>query len=312
MTGSARIVFMGTPAFAVPSLDALISAGHNVAAAVTQPDKPRGRGLSSQPCPVKELAMARGIPVLQPAKIRQEDFIEALKALRPDFMAVVAYGKILPPAILNIPPKGCINLHASILPKYRGAAPINWAIINGEKETGACTMLMDEGMDTGPVYLCERTPIAPDETAEDLSKRLSVLGAGLLARTIGMLLEKDFAPTPQENDKATSAPILKKEDGRIDWSKDALRIADHVRGFYPWPGAHTTWKGLLKIHRGRALGTDGEGAEPGTIIEAKDTIKVACGKGLFEITELQPENKKRMAAADFVKGYRIQKGERFV
>lgn len=312
MTGSSRIIFMGTPQFAVPSLDALIKAGHDIRAAVTQPDKPRGRGLASQPCPVKELAASHGIPVLQPAKIRQDDFIEALRALRPDFIAVVAYGKILPPAILDIPPKGCINLHASILPKYRGAAPINWAIINGEKETGACTMLMDEGMDTGPVYFCERTPIEPDETAEELSKRLSFLGAGLLARTIGMLLEGDFKPTPQEHALATSAPMLKKEDGRIDWSRDAQRIADLVRGFYPWPGAHTVWKGLLKVHRGRAVEAEAQGMEPGTVVEAKDTIQVACGKGVFEITELQPENKKRMLASDFVKGYRIQRGDRFV
>lgn len=312
MTGSARIIFMGTPQFAVPSLDALIKAGHDIVAAVTQPDKPKGRGLASQACPVKELASSHGIPVLQPAKIRQVEFIEALRALRPDFIAVVAYGKILPPAILNIPPKGCINLHASILPKYRGAAPINWAIINGEKETGACTMLMDEGMDTGPVYFCERTPIEPDETAEELSKRLSLLGAGLLMRTIGMLLEADFKPTPQEHGKATSAPMLKKEDGRIDWSRDARSIADHVRGFYPWPGAFTAWKGSLKVHRGRAVESGAEGALPGTVIEAKETIKVACANGVFEITELQPENKKRMAAADFVKGYRIQRGDRFV
>jgi methionyl-tRNA formyltransferase len=185
---TARIVFMGTPAFAVPSLDALIKEGHDIVAAVTQPDKPSGRGQISQSCPVKELAVKYAIPVLQPAKLKEEGFIENLKVLKPDLMAVVAYGKVLPAAILSIPPKGCINLHASLLPKYRGAAPINWAIINGEKETGACSMLMDEGMDTGPVYFCESTPIDPDETAEDLSKRLSILGSGLLARTIGLLM----------------------------------------------------------------------------------------------------------------------------
>lgn len=313
MTGkAARIIFMGTPLFAVPSLDALVKAGHNIVAAVTQPDKPRGRGLASQPCPVKELAVSHGIHVFQPEKIRQDDVIDGLRSLRPDIIAVVAYGKILPPAILNIPPKGCINLHASILPKYRGAAPINWAIINGEKETGACSMLMDEGMDTGPVYLCEKTPIAPEETAEDLSKRLSVIGAGLLAKTIGLLLENGLTVYPQEHEKATYAPMLKKEDGRIAWGKDARRVADHVRGFYPWPGAFTIWKGLLKIHKGRAVETSENIAEPGTVVDAKDTIKVACGQGAFEILELQPENKKRMAASDFVKGYRIQKGDRLV
>jgi methionyl-tRNA formyltransferase len=173
-------------------------------------------------------------------------------------------------------------------------------------------MLMDEGMDTGPVYFCERTPIEPDETAEDLAKRLSLLGAGLLARTIGLILEVGVKPTPQEHEKATYAPILKKEHGRIDWGSDAKKIADHVRGFYPWPGAFTSWKSLLKVHSGRAAQEDTQGAEPGTIVDAKDTIKVACGQGVYEITELQPENKKRMSAADFVKGYRIQKGDRLV
>lgn len=307
---TARIVFMGTPAFAVPSLEALIRAGHDIAAVVTQPDKPRGRGLAHQPCPVKELAASRSIPVLQPAKIRHDDFTGAIRALCPDFIAVVAYGKILPPAILSIPPKGCINLHASLLPKYRGAAPINWAIINGEKETGACTMLMDEGMDTGPVFFCEKTPIEHGETAGELSGRLSFLGAGLLARTIGLLLEGNFAPTAQEHDLATCAPILKKEDGRIDWTKSAGRIADLVRGLHPWPGAFTSWKGLIKVHGGRAVEEGPQGAEPGTIVEARDAIRVACGQGVFEITELQPENKKRMPAADFVKGYRIQEGDR--
>lgn len=309
---AARIVFMGTPAFAAPSLESLIKAGHEVIAAVTQPDKPAGRGQISQSCPVKELAIKNSIPVLQPAKIREEGFIDDLRALKPDFIAVVAYGKILPAAILSIPPQGCINLHASLLPAYRGAAPINWAIINGEKETGACSMLMDEGMDTGPVYFCERTPIEPDETAEDLAKRLSLLGAGLLARTIGLILESHIKPVAQEHEKATYAPILKKEHGRINWATDAKKIADHVRGFYPWPGAFTTWKGLLKVHSGVAIEEDTQGAEPGTVIEAKDTIKVACGQGIYEIIELQPENKKRMNAADFVKGYRIQKGDRLV
>lgn len=305
----ARIVFMGTPEFAVPSLAALVKAGHEVVAAVTQPDKPAGRGRVSQSCPVKVLAAEYGIPVLQPAKIREEGFVESLRAMKPEIIAVVAYGKILPPSILSIPPKGCINLHASILPKYRGAAPINRAIIDGEKETGACTMLLDEGMDTGPVYFCESTPIGPDETAEDLSKRLSVLGAGLLARTIGLILEGGIKPCPQDDEKASAAPMLKKEDGRINWTDAADKIACHVRGYYPWPGAFTVWKGTLKVHRGRAVDTDGSGAAPGTVIEAKETIRVACGTGVYEITELQPENKKKMSASDFIKGYRITKGD---
>jgi len=305
----ARIVFMGTPEFAVPSLDALVKAGHEVVAAVTQPDKPAGRGRVSQSCPVKTRATEYGIPVLQPAKIREDGFIESLRELKPDIIAVVAYGKILPPSILSIPPKGCINLHASILPKYRGAAPINRAIIDGEKETGACTMLLDEGMDTGPVYFCESTPIGPDETAEELSKRLSFLGAGLLARTIGLILEGGVEPTPQDDGKASAAPILKKEDGRINWAQDAKMIDFLVRGYYPWPGAFTLWKGLLKVHRGRAVDMDASGAAPGTVVEARETIRVACATGVYEMTEVQPENKKKMSAADFVKGYRIQKGD---
>lgn len=310
----ARIVFMGTPMFAVPSLRALIEAGHNIVAAITQPDKPRGRGLEPKSCPVKELAMASGIPVLEPAKLRDEAFLERLTGLAPELIAVVAYGKILPPSILKLPPMGCVNLHASLLPKYRGAAPINWAIINGEKETGACTMLLDEGMDTGGVLLCERVAIGEDDTAEDLLKTLSEKGAPLLSKTIGLLLEGAIKPVPQDNSLATYAAMLKKEDGRIDWTKNAQEIKDRVRGLYPWPGAFTTWKGLLKIHIGRvADSTLPAGAGPGTVLGSTDRgILVACGAGVFEITELQPENKRRMSANEFLKGYRISKGERFV
>lgn len=305
---------MGTPAFAVPSLEALIKAGHEILAAVTQPDKPRGRGMASVPCPVKEAALSHNIPVFDPPKIRDAEFIEKLKALRPDFIAVVAYGKILPQAILDIPAKGCINLHASLLPKYRGAAPINWAIINGEKETGTCTMYMDAGMDTGDVLLCEKTPINEEDTTEDLAKRLSVSGAELLRKTIGLLSEnKDsIRPVPQDEKEATSAPILKKEDGRIDWNRPAASIGNLLRGLYPWPGTYTYWGGkLLKIHKGRpsSIAYDGE---PGTIVDtSKESISVKCADSVFDILELQPENKKRMSAKDFIQGYRIAKGARF-
>lgn len=308
----ARIVFMGTPLFAAPSLRALIE-GHHVVAVVTQPDKPRGRGLDTVPSPVKELATSKAIPVLEPTKLRDESFIHQLKVLAPEVIVVVAYGKILPRSILALPPGGCVNLHASLLPKYRGAAPINRAIINGEKETGNCTMLMDEGMDTGDVLLCERVPIGGDDTAEDLFKTLSTKGADLLRVTIDRLIEGSITPTPQDDSKATYAPMLKKEDGRIDWGKSAADIKNHLRGLYPWPGAFTAWKGTLKVHKGRVADAEFQsGAEPGTIIEVtKEGILVACGMGVFEITELQPENKKRMSAADFIKGYRLSKGERF-
>ena len=225
------------PLFAVPSLTALIEVGYDMAAAVTQPDKPRGRGLATLPCAVKELALRRGIRVLEPRDIRDEGFISELKGMAPDLIAVVAYGRILPESILGIPPRGCVNLHASILPRYRGAAPVNWAIINGDKETGVSTMLMDAGMDTGPVLLTERVAIHDDETAEDLAKRLSTAGAKLLAETIGLLAEGGIHAVAQDDKAASYAPMLKK-DGRIDWAK---RIRVKPRGSYPWPRP-TAWK----------------------------------------------------------------------
>lgn len=304
---------MGTPAFAVPSLRSLIDAGFEVIAAVTQPDKPRGRGLSALPSPVKSAAIEHNIPVFEPQKIREEAFVEQIKAFNPDIIAVVAYGKILPPSILEIPLKGCINVHASLLPKYRGAAPINWAIINGEKETGVCTMVMDKGMDTGPTLLCEKVDIGEDDTAEDLTVRLSRSGGGLLVKTLDLLLEDRIRPVPQDGSKATLAPILKKEDGRIDWNRSAEEIKNLVRGVYPWPGAYTQWKNTLKVHRARVARLEDAQASPGTVVGAtKEGILVACGKGVLEITEIQPENKKKMSAADFIKGYRVQEGDKLV
>lgn len=310
--GSSRIVFMGTPRFAVPSLEALIEAGHGVAAVVTQPDKPQGRGMSSLPSPVKKAALAHGIPVLTPVKLRDDAFIGELEGLGADFFVVVAYGKILPQRVLDIPPKGCVNLHASLLPRYRGAAPINWAIVNGESETGVSTMLMDAGMDTGPVLLEKRVPIGKDETAEDLAVNLSTLGAALLVETVKLLSEDGLKPRAQDNSNATYAPVLKKEDGEIDWTRSAREIKDLMRGLYPWPGAYTRWNGrTIKIHSGRAVA--GEAKSPAGTVESvsKEGILVATGSGLFEITELQPENKRRMPAGEFVRGYRIAEGDRF-
>lgn len=307
----ARIIFMGTPAFALPSLEELFSNGHDIRLVITQPDRPKGRGRALEPSPVKKLALEKNLKVMEPLKLRDEDFIKNLKALEPDLFVVVAYGRILPKAVLEIP-KYCVNLHASLLPKYRGAAPINWAIINGDKETGVSTMLMDEGMDTGPVLLEEKTAIGDGETAEELSKRLSRIGAKLLGKTIKLLIEDKITPVQQDNEKATYAPILKKEDGRIDWSKGASEIKNLVRGFYPWPGAFTNLNGkLIKIHSGRAIDDFSDNAKPGEVLESSKGIMVKCGKGAFEITELQPENKKRMSAADFLKGYKLERDERF-
>lgn len=318
------IIFMGTPIFAVPSLNALIEAGHDVVAVVTQPDRAGGRGMGVRCSPVKEAAFAHDIEVLQPQKIRDKWFIEKLKALRPEVIVVVAYGKILPEQILSIPPLGCINVHASLLPKYRGAAPINHAIISGDGKTGVSTMQMDTGMDTGPVFFTEEVNIEYDDTAEDLAKKLSIAGAALLVKTLEFVAEGKAAPKAQDGALATYAPSLKKEDGRIDWHKGAEEVRNLVRGVYPWPGAHTLWKGRpLKIHAGRVYGVlpgtvspqvMPEGAESipsGTVVFiASDSIGVKCGEGVFEITELQPENKKRLTAGDFQKGYRMAKGER--
>lgn len=315
-----RIIFMGTPEFALPSLDALIKAGHEVAAVVTQPDRPVGRGKAVVPPPVKLGAEAAGLTVLQPLKLREDGFIQDLCQLRPDFIVVVAYGKLLPEAILEIPPFGCVNLHASLLPKYRGAAPINWAVINNEKETGVTTMLMDRGMDTGAVFLEEKTAIGKDETAEDLSKRLSLAGAGLLVRTVGLVAEGKIRARAQDEGGRSLAPMLKKEDGRIDWGRSAEEIHSLVRGVYPWPGAFTSLSNdgrILKIHRGRVgrqAGAVSSNASPGVVAEAgKDFIAIRCGKGesLYEILELQPENRRRMGVAEFLAGSRVAKGARF-
>ena len=302
---------MGTPEFAVPSLRALIEVGENVVAIVTQPDKPRGRGKKLTPPPVREAALKHNIPVFQPEKIKDEPFITAISNFSPDVIAVVAYGKILPKAILDIPPKGCINVHASILPKYRGAAPINWAIINGEKETGITTMLLDEGMDTGDMLLTEKVEIRDDDTASSLHDRLKYIGADLLIKTIKGIKSETIRPIPQDDSQATYAPMLKKEDGRIDWTMKAEEIKNLIRGFFPWPGAYTRWDGKqIKIFKAEVEAGGKE--EPGTVINiSTEGIFVATGKGILLIKELQPESKNKMTASEFVKGYRIVTGQIF-
>ena len=308
-----KIVFMGTPEFAVPSLKALIVAGNKVVSVVTQPDKPKGRGKVLTPPPVKELALQHNIPVLQPEKIRDETFINVIKGLCPDIIVVIAYGKILPKAILDIPPKGCINVHASLLPKYRGAAPINWAIINGEPETGITTMLMDEGMDTGDILLTEKIKIKDDDTASDIHDRLKDLGAQVLLKTIHALEKGTIKPVPQDNFQASYAPMLKKEDGRIDWTLGPEGIRNLIRGLNPWPGAYTRWEGMqIKIFKAEITSKEKVAELPGTVLYSIDKgICVATGKGSLLITELQPENRNRMSVSEFIKGYRIAKGQIF-
>jgi len=298
---------MGTPEFAVPSLQALIESEDEVIAVVTQPDKPKGRGLEVAPPPTKVLAEKHGIHVLQPQKIKTDDFFNELKKFNPDLICVAAYGKILPKNILDLPPYGCVNVHASLLPQYRGAAPINWAIIRGEKITGITTMKMDEGMDTGDMLLKKELPIEDEDTGETLSQKLSHIGAALLIETIKLLKEGKLNPIPQDHSQATYAPILKKEHGKIDWEKPAEEIKNLIRGTLPWPGAYTTLGGKpLKIYRARV--SEGVG-KPGEVIKSDSWIlKVATGKDALDILELQVEGGKRLKAEEFLRGRNIKEG----
>jgi len=306
MTGL-RIVFMGTPEFACPTLKTLIDRGENVVAVVTQPDRPKGRGQQTLPPPVKVLAESHNIPVLQPMKVRHPEAIEEIRALNPDLIVVVAFGQILPKALLDIPPKGCINVHASLLPRYRGAAPLNWCIINGEAETGVTTMLMDVGLDTGDMLLKAATPIDPDEDTSSLHDRLSVIGAELLAQTIDLAAKDMLEPEKQDDALTCYAPMMKKEDGLIDWSRDAAAIKNQVRGMTPWPGAFSFLDDkLLKVYRVQRA--DGAG-RPGEVLRAgRDGIEVACGTGSIVIYELQLEGKKRLPAAEFLAGCKLEPG----
>ena len=306
-----RIVFMGTPAFAVPSLEALLKSDDQVVGVVTQPDRPKGRGQELATSPIKEVCRREGIPVLQPAKMKDPTFLDALRAWQPDLIAVAAFGRILPPVILTMPPRGCINVHGSLLPKFRGAGPIQWAVITGEAETGITTMLMDEGMDTGAMLLQERTPILPGDTAGSLSVRLADVGGRLLVETIKQLKAGTIVPIPQDHAQATLAPLLKKEDGLIDWTHSAVDIERRVRGMSPWPGAFT-FAGEERWTIWRAMVIEPvPGASPGHIIAAtKEGIAVATGQGAILITELQPANSRRMAIKDYLAGHRVSPGSR--
>lgn len=306
---------MGTPEFAVPSLERLIADGHDIAAVFTQPDKPAGRGKHLHTPPVKQLALDRGIAVHQPAKIRSNEEVRAIfEALSPDACVVAAYGKILPEWLLALPRLGCINVHASLLPKYRGAAPINWAIANGEHETGVTIMQMDAGMDTGPMLAKGAITIGDEETAPELSSRLARAGAELLSETLPRIARGEIEPTPQDNSEATYAPMLKREDGLIDWQMTAGEIANRVRAFQPWPGTYTSFRGSkLIIWRAREASeqTSHEDANAGTILSIDDNaVTIACaGRSAMRVEQLQVEGKRRMSAREFANGARLKVGD---
>lgn len=303
-----KIVFMGTPEFAVPSLKALVEAGHEICGVFTQPDKPKNRGMKLQPTPVKEYAMTEKIPVFQPLKMRDGETLSILKELSPDLIVVAAFGKILPVDILELPARGCINVHSSLLPKYRGAAPINWAILNGEAETGVTIMYMAEGLDTGDMIAASATAIAIDENAQQLHDRLAAMGAELLVQVVEQMEKGDVLAKKQDDALSCYAPMLSKELSPIDWSRTARQIHDQVRGLYPWPSAVAMIDGVrCKILR-TVLTEETTTKQPGSFVQAdKKGMKIACGSGdVIEIAELQPDGKKAMAAAAFLMGHPIQ------
>jgi methionyl-tRNA formyltransferase len=305
-----KIVFLGSGAFAIPSFEALIDSGYEVAALVTQPDREKGRGRALTPPPLKPVAEARGVPVLQPRRIKEEGAQQALRSLAPDLQVVVAYGQILPRSVIEIAPKGTVNVHASLLPKYRGAAPIQWAIASGETETGVTTMLIDEGLDTGPLLLARSTRIGPQETAAELEPRLARMGADLLLDTVRALATRAVQARPQDHSRATLAPLLHKEDGRIDWRLTAAVLACRIRGFQPWPGATTAHGGHgLKVLRA-LIEQDGPG-DPGTIVAVDNAgLVVSCGEGTrLRLVEVQPDSRRSMPAAAFAAGARLRAGQ---
>jgi methionyl-tRNA formyltransferase len=305
-----RAIFFGTPQLAVPSLEALAEMGE-IVRVICQPDKKAGRGMKLRPPPVKARALELGLSVDQPTKVKTPELAESLAALKADVALVVAYGRILPKAVLDAPRRGCVNVHASILPRWRGAAPIQWAVVHGDRKTGVCLMEMDESMDTGPVIAMRKTPIDPDETAGELGARLSLLGAEIVRASLSDYVEGAIGSTPQDHSCATYAPLLKKDDGRIDWLRPARMVHDRVRGMHPWPGAFTELDGArVLIHRTEVRIEERTLAEPGTIVRADGEvgIEVACGQGLIAIRELQLEGKKRMSAGELLAGRRWEPG----
>lgn len=322
-----RIVFMGTPDFSVPALKALVEAGHQVIAVVTQPDKPRGRGKEVQMTPVKIQAMEYGIPVYQPAKVREASFVEVLQGMEADVYVVIAFGQLLPKAVLELPKYGCINIHASLLPKYRGAAPIQWCVIDGERETGITTMMMDVGLDTGDMLEKTVIPIEEKETGGSLHDKLSLAGGALILSTLKKLEEGTLVRTPQTDEGTCYAKMLTKSLGDIDWNQSAVSIERLIRGLNPWPSAYTLWNGkTIKIWSADVTtsreaaaflsesGVPSEtGITPGTVVcSDKHSLVVCTGDGLLSVRELQMEGKKRMDTPAFLRGYPIPEGDVFV
>ncbi|MDP9038679.1 MAG: methionyl-tRNA formyltransferase [Acidobacteriota bacterium] len=306
-----KLVVCGTPEFAVPTLEAVLAAGHEVACVVTQPDRPAGRGMQRHACPVKLAALAHGLRILQPERIRRNaEFQAELEAIAPDAILVVAYGRIIAEWMLALPPLGCINLHGSLLPKYRGAAPIQWAIANGESVTGVTTIRLDEGLDTGDMLLARAVPIAPDETAPDVFASLATLGAPLVLDTLAGLRDGTVNAVPQDHALASHAPILTRDDGRIDFARPAAAVYNRWRGFQPWPGAWTVLRGKkLIVHRMHPAPV--ADLEPGTILISGEELAVGCADGTsIFLRELQVEGKRRMPAAELLCGYQLRSGER--
>jgi methionyl-tRNA formyltransferase len=311
--GSMRLVFCGTPRFAVPTLERLVEAGHTVPLVVTQPDRPRGRGMEVTVSPVKDAALHLGLAVAQPEKIKNNtEFREQLEAVLPDAIIVVGYGRIIPQWMIDLPPLGNLNLHASLLPKYRGAAPIQWAIACGESVTGVTTMRIDAGLDTGDILMQDELPIGAEETAVELVPRLATIGADLMVDTLEELDTGEAHPTPQDDALASLAPILKKEDGRIDFARTAEDLFNRLRGFQPWPGAFTTFRSKnLQVHRARALHISDKLA-PAEIAVDGTRLLAGCGEHTqtaLELLEVQLEGKRRMSASEFINGYRPKTGD---
>ena len=304
-----KLVFCGTPEFAVGTLEAVIAAGHDIALVVTQPDRAAGRGMELQTGPVKAVALRHCLPVMQPEKIKKnEEFRSRLEAIQPDAILVVAYGRIIPDWMLALPRHGCINLHGSLLPKYRGAAPIQWAVANGERLTGVTTMQLDAGLDTGPMLLAQKTAIVPEETAVHVYECLADIGAKLMVKTLTGLEDGSVYPVEQDHSEATLAPILTRDDGRMDFSRTATELLNRWRGFQPWPGAFTSLRGRkLIVHRMKVA--SGAGIEGELKVEG-DSLLVGCRGSLLELAEVQMEGKKRMSAGEILRGYQVKTGER--
>lgn len=309
-----KVVYMGTPDFAVGALEALIEAGHQVTAVVTQPDKPKGRGKEVQMSPVKACALKYNIPVLQPVKIKEAEAVETLRTYQADIFVVAAFGQILSEEILAMPKYGCVNIHASLLPKYRGAGPIQWAIINGEKITGVTIMRMDKGLDTGDMLFQKEVAIAPDETADTLHDKLAEAGAHLIVEALAKIEAGDVTPVKQKDEESCYAKMLTKAMGRIDWQMDAKKLDCLIRGLISWPGASTVFRGKSSKIWKEEVVSEQDGfnamAQPGTVVRVeKDAFYVQTGKGILKILEAQPEGKKRMAVKDFLLGYPVKVGE---